>query len=162
MSQQEVSDKQAAEQFLEVYQMHRYQNQLGFYARRVREYTNAQRQAVWLSTGLFLLTALAGIFEDLATSWVKTTLLLVAAICPILSTALAGYTALHGFAQQAKLYHDARRNLISIPMPKIRPGQSQHDPGREISEYVHKVEDVLQAEHGFWGQLADGMAPPGV
>jgi hypothetical protein len=161
MNQQEVSEKQAAEQFLEVYQLYRYQNQLNYYTRRIREYTNAQRQAIWLNIGLVFLTALAGILEGITTSWVKTTLLLIAAICPILSTALAGYTALRGFAQQTKLYHDARRNLVHIPAPKVRPDQLSHDLGRDISEYVHKVEGVLQAEHGFWGQLAEGMTPPG-
>lgn len=162
MSQQEIIKQQAAEQFLELYQSYRYQNQLDYYEKRVKEFTNAQRQAIWLSIGLVFLTALAGAFEGVATSWIKSALLLVAAICPILSTALAGYTALRGFTQQAKLFHDARQNLIHIHAPAILPDKPQGELNSEIAKYISKVEDVLQTEHGFWGQLAEGMTPPGV
>jgi hypothetical protein len=161
MSQQDVLNQQATEQFLDLYQSERLQSQLDYYEKRVKEFTNAQRQAIWLSIGLVFLTALAGAFEGIATSWLRVTLLLIAAICPILSTVLAGYTALRGFTQQAKLYHDARRNLIHIHAPAFRADQPQRDLSNEISKYVNKVEDVLQTEHGFWGQLTEGMTPPG-
>ena len=162
MSQQDTLQQEATQQFLELYQEYRYQNQLDYYARRVKEFTNAQRQAVWLSIGLIFLTALAGAFEGVTGSWVKSALLLIAAICPILSTALAGYTALRGFSQQAKLYRDAHRNLVHLRVPEIAAQASRETERAIVEEYVNKVENVLQTEHGFWGQLAEGMAPPGV
>ncbi len=162
MNPQETANREAAQQFVELYQFYRQQDQINFYTKRVREFTSAQRQAIWISICLVFITALAGAFAGLATSWLKLTLLLIAAICPILSTTLAGYTALHGFTQQAKLYADARRNLIHIQAPDGDLDLAEHDPGDTISKYVGKVEDVLQKEHGFWGQLAEGMAPPGV
>lgn len=160
MSQPEIVDQQATEQFLDLYQSHRHQDQLDFYTHRVKEFTNAQRQALWFSIGLVFATALAGALEGITTSWLRTTLLLIAAICPILSTALAGYSALHGFTQQAKLYRDARNNLMHIRIPKSSEDQPGSLDTEAISTYVRQVEDVLQKEHGFWGQLAEGMAPP--
>lgn len=165
MDQRDVinqQDLERAQQFLEVYQVYRYQDQLDYYGKRVREFTNAQRQAIWLSIALVFLTAVAGAFEGIATSWVKSALLLIAAICPILSTALAGYTALLGFTQQAKLYHDAQKSLTRIRIPVIPAAGDQNSPDDRVEKYVSSVETILQTEHGFWGQLAEGMTPPGI
>lgn len=161
MSQSEIVEQQATEQFLDLYQSRRHEDQLTFYTNRVKEFTNAQRQALWFSIGLVFATALAGALEGITTSWLRTTLLLIAAICPILSTALAGYTALHGFTQQAKLYRDARNNLMHIRVPASPDDQPGKLDIEAISTYVSQVEGVLQREHGFWGQLAEGMTPPG-
>lgn len=162
MNQQTFTDMDKARDFLEIYRTERYNNQIAYYESRVREFSNAQRQAVWCSIGLVFLTALAGALEGIAQSWLKVVLLLLAAVCPILSTALAGYTALHGFTQQAKLYRDARKNLLRIEEPQILPDQPAEAAATQVSTYVKQVEDVLQTEHGFWGQLAEGMTPPGV
>ncbi len=161
MSQSEIVDQQASRQFLEVYQNYRHQDQLDYYTRRVKEYTNAQREAIWFSIGFVFLTALAGALEGLTSDWLQTTLLIIAAISPILSTTLAGYTALHGFTQQAKLYRDARNNLKHIHMPAFKPDQAESISDAVINEYVEQVEEVLQKERGFWGQLADTLTPPG-
>lgn len=158
MSQSEIVEQQATEQFLDLYQSRRHEDQLNFYTNRVKEFTNAQRQALWFSIGLVFATALAGALEGITTSWLRTTLLLIAAICPILSTALAGYSALHGFTQQAKLYRDARNNLMHIRVPASPAGKLDAEA---VGAYVSQVEGVLQKEHGFWGQLAEGMTPPG-
>ncbi|HEY3991543.1 MAG TPA: hypothetical protein VGM01_01575 [Ktedonobacteraceae bacterium] len=161
-SQQDISNQQATEQFLALYQTYRHQDQLAYYQKRVKEFTNAQRQAIWLSIGLVFVAGLAGAFEGATTSWVRSTLLLIAAICPILSTTLAGYTALRGFTQQAKLFHDAQRNLLHIHAPEVQPDLLPLDLNKEVEKYVNKVEGVLQTEHGFWGQLAENMTPPTV
>ena len=161
MDQQQFTSLERARDFLEIYRASRYNNQLQYYTARVKEFTRAQRQAIWCSIGLVFLTALAGAFEGIASSWVKVALLLIAAVCPILSTAIAGYTALHGFTQQGKLYADARRSLLGIPEPGIQPDQQEDVFTGQISAYVAQVEDVLQKERSFWGQLAEGLTPPG-
>ena len=56
--QQDVSQQQATEQFLAFYRTYRHQAQLDYYEKRVREFTNAQRQAIWFSIGLVFLAAL--------------------------------------------------------------------------------------------------------
>jgi SMODS and SLOG-associating 2TM effector domain 1 len=161
MSQSKTAEQQATRQFLQLYEQFRHQDQMNYYTLRVREYTNAQRQAIWLSIGFVFVTALAGALEGVASGWLQTTLLIIAAVSPILSTALAGYTALHGFTQQAKLFRDAFNNLRHIHMPEV---ESEADPDIDeatVNDYVKKVEAVLQKERSFWGQLAEGMAPPG-
>lgn len=162
MSQQIFTEQERRKDFLEIYRSARYDHQVTFYTDHVKEFTRAQNQAVWGSIVLVFLTALAGILESIASSWLKVVLLLIAAIFPILSTALAGYAALHGFTQQAKLYRDARRNLLRIEEPGFQPDQPENVVANQISVYVQQVEDVLQKEHSFWGQLAEGMTPPGV
>ena len=69
---------------------------------------------------------------------------------------------MRGFTQQAKLFHDAQRNLQHIHTPEIQPELPARDLSKEVETYVNKVEDVLQTEHGFWGQLAEGLTPPTV
>lgn len=161
MSQQETIEQQMTEQFLDLYQSYRHQNQRDFYTSRVREFTRAQRQSTWVSIGLVFLTALAGTFEGVVPAPFKSILLLVAAICPILVTTLAGYTALHAFTQQAKLYRDAQRKLNHIRVPRQIPGQSPQAFADDIKAYVEDVEGVLKTERGFWGQLLEDIAPPG-
>lgn len=161
MSQQVFSEQERTSDFLRLYRTFRYDNQIQFYERRVKEYVNAQRQAIWLSIGLIFLTALAGAIESVVPSWLRTPLLLIAAICPILSTALAGYTALHGFTQQAKLFRDARNNLVNIVEPAPGSAENTGVLAEQIEAYVQQVEEVLQKEHSFWGQLVADLTPPG-
>lgn len=156
MSQHDVDS------FLKLYQQYRYKNQLNFYISRQQEFTRAQTQALVLSTGLILLVALAGALEAIDVSWFRLLCLLVAAICPVLSTALIGYTALYAFEQQAKIYQDAIHNLrkIRAQMPGLQTSLSKADLAQQVSVYVSEVERILQKEQGQWGQLAKNMKPP--
>ncbi len=161
MNQRSFTELERASDFLRLYRTFRYENQIQFYERRVKEYVNAQRQAIWVSITLVFLTALAGAIESVVPPWLRSILLLIAAICPILSTALAGYTALHGFTQQAKLFRDARNNLLTITEPDLPDRADASSLAEQIDEYVQQVEEVLQREHSFWGQLVQDLPPPG-
>src|SRR3954464_194824 len=99
-------------QFLELYRKYRYEDQLNFfYKKRQRAFQKAQVQAISISIGLMFLVVLAGAFQSIDIPWLKATCLLVAAICPVLSTAIAGYSTLYAFELQAKLYQDTINNL---------------------------------------------------
>lgn len=150
-----------AEQFLQIYQIYRHKNQLDFYTQREEEFSRAQHQAIWLSIGLFLFAALAGALETVPVNWFQTTCLLLAAICPVLSTTLAGYNALYAFEQQAKVYRDARQNLerLTIQLPDLQPGQDEDEFAKQVNTYVQETEAVLRTERGYWGQLAKNMKP---
>lgn len=161
MNQQESVDQQA-EQFLHFYKNHRQQHQIHYYTNRIKEFESAQRQVIWGSIILAFLTAVAGILQAVFPGGIKFTLLLIAAICPILSTALAGFSALYGFAQQTKIYQDARRSLESVCVPEVQRAMTPADFSKEISQYVSEVEGALQTERGFWGQLAPDMTPQGI
>lgn len=150
------------EQFLALYRAYRYEDQLKFYKNRHKEFEVANIQAVTISIVLIFLTALtAGIASSTNIPELKLTCLLIAAISPILSSALAGYSALYGFEQQAKLYRDTLSNLekIKIKAPVLQLDPSDANRAEQVDEYVHDVENVLQMEQGQWGQLARELKP---
>lgn len=148
--------------FLKLYQQYRYEDQLNFYISRQQEFTRAQTQALVFSTGLILLVTLAGALEVINVPWFRLLCLLVAAICPVLSTALIGYIALYAFEQQAKLYQDAIHNLhkMRAQMPSLQASLNKNDLAQQVSVYVSDVERILQKEQAQWGQLAKNMKPP--
>ena len=124
-------------QFLEIYQKHRYDNQCAFYETRRKSFDTSITIIVWL----------------------RLSLLLLAAILPVLSTAMAGYSALYAFEQQAKLYQDTLINLhyVRALNPNLKPGLDMPEFERELNKYVEEVEKILVAEQGQWGQLAKSM-----
>ena len=150
------------QQFLKLYQIYRYENQLGFYRSRRGEFTKAQTQAITISIGLIFLAALAGAIASIDIPWLKLTCLLAAAICPLLSTALAAYNALYAFEQQAKLYQDTINNLLQARVfaPDVKQGLSDVEFAEQLNKYVPEVENIFLVEQGQWGQLAKKMTPP--
>jgi hypothetical protein len=146
-------------QFLALYTAYRYEHQLKFYEVRHEEFEAANTQAITISIVLIFLTALtAGVASSTNISWLKLTCLLIAAISPILSSALAGYSALYGFEQQAKLYQDTITNLkktrVREPQLELRDATDQ-----QVNDYVKEIENVLLVEQGQWGQLARELKP---
>jgi hypothetical protein len=148
-------------EFLELYQIHRYKDQLQFYKDRRGEFTKAQTQAISISIGLIFLAAIAGVFESTDVSWLKIVCLLLAAICPVFATTLAAYSTLYGFEQQAKLYQDTINNLqrARVLEPDVQQGLSDADFAEQVNKYVHEVEHTFLVEQGQWGQLARKMKP---
>jgi conflict system pore-forming effector with SLATT domain len=152
------------QQFLKLFRDYRFEHQLDFYRARRIEFTKAQTQAIILSIGLIFLAAIAGAFAPVSGSWLKVACLLVAAIFPVLSTAVAGYSVLYAFEQQANLYHHTMNNLISARSlaPDIKQGLSDAEFTTQLGKYVNEVEKIFLAEQGQWGQLAKLMKPPEV
>lgn len=151
-----------ADQFLHLYERYRYHDQVQFYKSRQKEFSQAQNQALTISIGLIFLAALAGALEAIPLSWLRLLCLLLAAICPVLSTALTAYNTLYAFEQQAKLYRDALYNLqkVRVHLPILHQGLHEADFAQQLHTYVHEVEKILQVERGQWGQLAKSMKPP--
>ncbi|HWS83365.1 MAG TPA: SLATT domain-containing protein [Ktedonobacteraceae bacterium] len=148
-------------QFLELYRKHRYEDQLDFYRKRYGEFTKAQAQGIFISIGLMFFVFLAGALESVDVPWLKLTCLLAAAICPVLSTAFAAYSALYAFEQQTKLYRDTINNLqgARVLLADLEQGLSDADFATHLDKYVQEVEKIFQAEQGQWGQLAKKMKP---
>lgn len=146
-------------QFFELYQEHRFKDQLCFYKGAQKEFNCAKTEAVYGSITLIFLAGVAGIVaSSVAIPWLKLLFLLLAAIFPIISTALAGYITLYGFEQQAKLYQDAIIKLHRAPVPQDNLAESEF--ARQLNDYVLKVEEIFQKEQDQWGQLAEHMKPP--
>ncbi len=148
-------------QFLKLYRAYRYEDQLNFYQNRRGEFRKAQTQAITLSIGLVFLTAVVGALESVGVPWLKFVCLLAAAIFPVLSSAIAGYSALYAFEQQAKLYQDTINNLhqARVLVPDVKQGLSDADFAEQLGKYVHEVENIFSLEQGQWGQLAKKMRP---
>jgi len=150
-----------ARQFLQFYQIYRHKHQLDFYTKREEEFSHAQNEAIWLSISLIFLAALTGALASVSDGVFQLICLLLAAICPVLSTTLAGYNALYAFEQQAKIYRDARQNLekLAVTLPDFQPGQDEAEFVQQVERYVQETEVVLNTERGYWGQLAKNMKP---
>jgi len=157
--------QQNSREFFSLYQKYRYKDQLGFYMRRVEEFEQAHNQAVLISIILFVLTAMTGVvgsFTGIA-PWVKLTAQLAATLFPILSTAIAAYNSLYGFEQQAKLYQDSIKNLITARNnvgPNALASLDDIQYTQRVEKYVEDVEKVFHDEQGQWGQLALKFKPP--
>jgi SMODS and SLOG-associating 2TM effector domain 1 len=148
-------------QFLQLFQDYRFEHQLNFYRARRIEFTKAQTQAIIISIVLIFLAALAGVLASVSGPGLKVAYLLVAAISPVLSTAIAGYSVLYAFEQQAKLYQDTINNLLLARSlaPEDKQGLSDTDFTVQLEKYVNEVEKIFLAEQGQWGQLAKSMKP---
>lgn len=150
-------------QFLELYQKHRYGDQIHFYQKRERAFTKAQRQMIFICTGLMFLTALAGALEAIDISWLKITFMFIAAISPVLYTTFTAYNTLYAFEQQAKLYRDTLTKLqfTQVLMPDITQGEDDIAVANQLNKYIEEVENIFLVEQGHWGQLATRMKPDG-
>jgi hypothetical protein len=151
------------QQFLELYRIERFEYQLEYYRRTREEFERAKTEAVIGSILLLFLAGTAGIAaSSVDLHWLKLVLLLLAAIFPIFSTALAAYSALYGFEQQAKLYQDTINNLLRAralaPVPEQNLTETEF--ARQVNDYVQEVEKTFQKEQGQWGQLAEHLKPP--
>lgn len=152
-------------EFLSFYQHYRYNEQMGWYRGRVTEFKKAQTQARKGGIGLMVIVTLAsGLASFSPGSLLRPISLIIAAICLILYTALAAYTALYAFEQQAKLYEDTTYTLAEAhtTSPDLQEGLSEEDFAEQLHEYVDKVENTYLVEQGQWGQLAERMKPPEV
>jgi len=157
--------EQNVHQFFKLYQEHRYQNQLNFYASRVKEFKQAHKEAIGISIVLLGFTVLAGglgAFNEFA-PWFKLTCQIAAVILPILSTTIIAYDGLYDFEQQAKLYNDSIDNLIHARQnlePAVLESLDEGQYTQRVKKYVKDVEKVFHDEQGQWGQLAKKPKPP--
>jgi hypothetical protein len=150
------------EQFLQLYEKFRYQDQLAFYQNRQHEFEKALTQATMSSIGLLALAAFAGILALIITvPSVQIICLLLLAIFPSLSTALSAYSAYYSFGQQAKLYRDVASNLLRARAlsPDLIYGASEAEFAEQVVRFVNEVEHIYLIEEGQWGLLVMSQKP---
>ena len=136
-------------QFLELYHRYRYEHQLDFYRDRSKGFEQARRQAIVLGAILMVISALASALSsyNFAPS-VRIVYLIIAAVSPVLYTALTAYTSLYAFEQQAKLYQDTVDALQKIHTfsPRIQQGLSEQAFAQQVHDYVSNVENIFLVE----------------
>ena len=141
-----------ANQVLDLYRSARLEDQLRYYQNRRTQFERAHGQLLIASAVLLgatsTVSALAGAEIEGKLVWA-----VMAAILPILSTALVAYGALFAFDRHAKLYADAARNLGLLEEPDLsHAGDEQAQ--ETVTNYVEQVEKVFRDEQAQWGQLA--------
>jgi hypothetical protein len=143
------------EQFLALYQRYRFEDQQGWYERRRAEFEAAYGQVITLTGLLMALAGTAGALAAADVGGLKTLWAVLAAVFPVLSTALSAYNGLYAFERQAKLYRDAANMMLRAraDAPDLKPEITEAGYRRALSAYVNKVEGILRTEQGQWGQL---------
>jgi hypothetical protein len=143
-------------EFMQLYNEHRYLNQVGFYKSRSQEFKEANSQLLTATGVIMIITA--GVSAATAalteSSW-KPLLAILAVALPALSTALAAYNELFAFERQSKLYQDAKNALHAAlaESPDVKQGLSESEYDIAVGVYVNVVEGVFRKEQGQWGQL---------
>jgi hypothetical protein len=133
-----------------LYEIDRLRDQLTYYADTAKEYDRAARQAAKLTAALLAAAGVAAFLSSthLLGHWGGWAI--IAAIAPILASALAGYEGLYGYDRNAKLYSDAAANLATLE----RVGAPS------LAELAFAAEGVMRREQSQWGQLALEAEPP--
>jgi SMODS and SLOG-associating 2TM effector domain 1 len=142
-------------QFLALYKHARLQEQLTFYDSRSEEFTNARSQLVTIGTALAILAGSAGVLaafdEHRRPLWAT-----LAVIFPVLAAAVAAYSGLYAFDQQARLYRDAASRvdeaLATTPEPSDLASRNN-----VIPTFVNTAESIFLAEQGQWRQLVSKL-----
>ena len=153
-------------QFLQLYTTHRHEDQRSYYEGRMAEYEAARAQALALTSVLMALATIASLLASANVLEGKQAWALLAALLPLLSTAISAFSSLYAFEQQAKLFHDAAQALLRA---RAEPPEHPQIPTAAESRaalgaYVQQVEGVLRKEQGRWGQLMSEVKqaePPG-
>jgi hypothetical protein len=129
----------------ELYTTHRLADQRTYYDGTAKEYDRAARQAAKLTAALLAAGGIAAFLSSthLLGHWGGWAI--IAAIAPVLATALAGYEGLYGYERNAKLYADAATGLAKL---------QDATPAPPLPALASEAEGVMRREQSQWGQLA--------
>jgi fatty acid desaturase len=149
------------QQFLALYQKHRFQDQRAFYDSRRREFEAARDQVLWLTTVFMVLTAAAAALASANLGGLTVLWSILAVAFPALSTALSAYNALYAFERQAKIYGDAANALLRAraDSPDLKPAMDDSAFHQALGAHVEQVEQILGNEQAQWGQLIGEIKP---
>lgn len=149
-----MTDERDAD-FRRLYRELRIRDQHAYYVRRRDEYQRAHRQAVIVRNVLLMIAGVCAVAGQAVDGAARAGWSVGAAVLGGLAAALIGYEALLGFSRLSKLYGDVARNLAEAELDWDDTGSSA-----DIAAEVHRVEEVLRAENGQWGQLVVESATP--
>jgi hypothetical protein len=149
------------QQFLGLYQRHRFQDQRTFYDSRRREFEAARDQVLWLTTVFMVLTAAVAALASANVGGFRSLWSILAVAFPALSTALSAYNALYAFERQAKIYGDAANALLRAraDSPDLKPPMDDAAFQEALRAHVEQVEQILRNEQAQWGQLIGESKP---
>ena len=149
------------QQFLALYQKHRFQDQRTFYDSRRREFETAHDEVLWLTTVFMVLTAAAAALASANLGGLRALWSILAVAFPAVSTALSAYNALYAFERQAKIYGDAANSLLRAraDSPDLKPPMDDSAFQQALTAHVEQIERILGNEQAQWGQLIGEIKP---
>jgi SMODS and SLOG-associating 2TM effector domain 1 len=149
------------QQFLALYQKHRFDDQRAFYESRRREFEAARDEVLWLTAVFMVLTAAVAALASANVGGLSSLWSILAVVFPALSTALSAYNALYAFERQAKIYGDAANALLRTraDSPDLSPTMDDAAFQEALSAHVEQVEQILRLEQAQWGQLIGEIKP---
>src|SRR5581483_10439564 len=106
------------QEFFHLYRRYRFEDQRQYYHARAEELERSIRQAQSLTTALMTIVIVANAIETIS-PWLRVVGSILAALCPILASALTSYTELYAFEAESKLYGEAasQLDLLSLSGP---------------------------------------------
>jgi hypothetical protein len=135
-------------EFRALYRDLRIADQQQYYRDRSTEYEQAHHQAITVRNVFLIAAALVGIGAQFTSGTSRAGCGVAAALLSALAAAVTAFDALIGFPKLQKLYGDAALNLAEAQID-----WDSADGGGE-SAGIERVEKILRAENGQWGQLA--------
>jgi len=142
--------------FRRLYRQLRIRDQHVYYQDRRDEYDRAHRQAVITRNLLLMIAGVCGVVGQTVEGPARAGWSVGAAVLGGVAAALIGFEALIGFSRLSKLYADVARNLAEADLDWDDPNSTA-----TTAAEMHRVEEVLRAENGQWGQLVvESAAPP--
>jgi hypothetical protein len=149
------------QQFLALYQKHRFQDQRAFYDSRRREFEAARDEVLWLITVFMVSTAAVAALASANLGGLGAIWSILAVAFPALSTGLSAYNALYAFEHQAKIYGDAANALLRAraDSPDLKPPMDDSAFQQALRAHVQQVEQILGNEQAQWGQLIGEIKP---
>src|SRR5260370_38527628 len=99
--------REREQQFLALYEKHRFQEQRAFYDSRRREFDTARDQLLWLIAVFMVLTAAVAALASAKVGGLESLWSVLAVAFPALFTALFAYDPLFAFRRPAEIYRHA-------------------------------------------------------
>ena len=150
-----MSERLRRRELLSVYEQRRVTDQLAYHQRRLKIAQRGRRQILDASTLLYTITAFVG---AMAASSVgsRTMWAVLAAATGALASALTGYALMAGFERNEEQSRQVLAALSLLDASRPEPFMlDSADGGKVISDWVRKVESLLQQDVELWARSAE-------
>jgi hypothetical protein len=145
-------------QFWELYRVHRFDDQYGWYKDRIDEYRRAHDQTITLTAVALFGAAAAGLAASADLAGWRVGWAVLAAVMSGIATLVGAYDQLIGYEQNIKVYRDAKAALGGLRA--TAPWNTTPERSDEPAAFVQAVETIFQNEIGQWGQLTAANPQP--
>ncbi len=153
-----MTDSARRRQLLQAYEERRIAEQIAYHRRRLEVSQRGRRQLLDCSTLLYTLTAFLGAMAA-SSLGSRSMWAVLAAATGAGASALTGYAMMAGFERNEEQSRQVLASLTLLDASHPEPVQlDQPEGGEALSDYVHKVEAVLQHDVELWARASADAA----